>query len=183
MVYYRGGRSSASCARATKVTKAIRACAFTGEPNRFPHRLGRLSGSLEGASDLHGWRKCKGLLGTILALSLRWTCGLQRFAFPAPACKSGVCLPWQTRSAGPSMRYAVPTSLWHRPKPSVAWAFGGVKVHRTFTCYRLAHWTFAYIRFTPLAPLLAGCCARMHECRGCMDARERPSSRSAFGSA
>ena len=53
------------------------------------------------------------------------------------------------------MRYAVPASLWHRPKPSVAWAFGGVKVHRTFTCYRLAHWTFAYIRFTPLAPLRA----------------------------
>ena len=39
------------------------------------------------------------------------------------------------------MRYAVPASLWHRPKPSVAWAFGGVKVHRTFTCYRLTHWT------------------------------------------
>ncbi len=31
------------------------------------------------------------------------------------------------------MRYAVPTSLWRRPKPSVAWAFGGVKVPRTFT--------------------------------------------------
>ncbi len=36
------------------------------------------------------------------------------------------------------------------------WAFGGVKVHRTFTWYRLTHWTFALIRFTPLAPLRAG---------------------------
>ncbi len=165
-MYYRGGRSSASCARATKVPKAIRACACARTNRGSPHRLGRLRGSPKGQ-----------------APSLRWTCDLQRFTFPASACKSRVCLPWQTRSAGPYMRYAVPTSLWHRPKPSVAWAFGGVKVHRTFTCYRLAHWTFAYIRFTPLAPLLAGCCARMHECRGCMDARERPSSRSAFGSA
>ena len=58
---------------------------------------------------------------------------LRRFAFPARACKSRACLPWQARSAGQSMRYAVPASLWHRPKPSLAWAFGGVKVHRTFT--------------------------------------------------
>ncbi len=41
------------------------------------------------------------------------------------------------------------------PKPSLAWAFGGVKVHRTFTWYRLTHWTFVLIRFTPLAPLRA----------------------------
>ncbi len=45
------------------------------------------------------------------------------------------------------MRYAVPASLWHRPKPSVAWAFGGVKVHRTFTCYRLTHWRFILFHF------------------------------------
>ncbi len=35
------------------------------------------------------------------------------------------------------------------------WAFGGVKVHRTFILLRLTHWTFAYIRFTPLEPLQA----------------------------
>ncbi len=107
----------------------------------------------------------KGLLGTILACPCGWTRDLQRFTFPAPACKSRVCLPWQTRSAGPSMRYAVPASLWHRPKPPVAWAFGGVKVHRTFTCYRLTHWTFAYIRFTPLAPLRAGLRLGRHSAR------------------
>ena len=45
------------------------------------------------------------------------------------------------------MRYTVPASLWHRPKPSVAWAFGGLKVHRTFTCYRLTHWSFILFRF------------------------------------
>jgi len=45
------------------------------------------------------------------------------------------------------MRYAVPASLWHRPKPSVAWAFGGVKVHRTFTCFRLTHWSFILFGF------------------------------------
>ena len=47
------------------------------------------------------------------------------------------------------MRYAVPASLWHRPKPSVAWAFGGVKVHRTFTGYRLTPRTFILARFHP----------------------------------
>ncbi|MCH6581890.1 MAG: hypothetical protein IH808_02565 [Proteobacteria bacterium] len=51
------------------------------------------------------------------------------------------------------MRYAVPASLWHRPKPSVAWAFGGVKVHRTFTWYRLTHWTLAGFCLTLSAPL------------------------------
>ncbi len=36
-----------------------------------------LSGSVDGTSDLHGWRKCKGLSGTILALCRRRTpaCG------------------------------------------------------------------------------------------------------------
>ena len=100
---------------------------------------------------------------------------LLRSAFPALACKSGARHPWRARSAGQSIRYAIPASRWHRPKPSVAWAFGGVKVHWTFTCYRLTQWTFVLIRFTPRAPLLGGCCARMHECRGRRDAQERPS--------
>ena len=56
---------------AAKVTKTIFACAFTGKPDRFPHGLGRLSGSLEGASDLHGWRKCKGIVGNNPCLPLR----------------------------------------------------------------------------------------------------------------
>ena len=68
------------------------------------------------------------------------------------------------------MRYAVPASLWHRPKPSVAWAFGGVipalrypcfawvparailarafagtTVHRTVVFLRLAHRTFTLL--------------------------------------
>ncbi len=34
-----------------------------------------LSGSVDGTSDLHGWRKCKGLSGTILALCRRRTPG------------------------------------------------------------------------------------------------------------
>jgi len=48
------------------------------------------------------------------------------------------------RSTGKSIRYAVPASLRHRPKPSVAWAFGGTKVRWTFAFYRLTHWTFLF---------------------------------------
>jgi|GEM_PF-4819724 len=62
-----------------KVPKAICPAVFA-----LPLKLGRgtsdfacLSGSADGTSDLHGWRKCKGLSGTILALCRRRTpaCG------------------------------------------------------------------------------------------------------------
>ncbi len=89
----------------------------------------------------------KAAFGRIAAVS-----GLRRSAFPALAGKSGARPPWRARSAGQSMHYAVPASLWHRPKPSLAWAFGGVKVHRTFTCDRLTHWNFVFVRLTPTRP-------------------------------
>ena len=61
--------------------------------------------------------------------------------------------PMPERSTGKSIRYAIPASLWHRPKPSVAWAFGGTKVHRTFVFYRLTHWTFFFFGLTRLSYL------------------------------
>ncbi len=63
------------------------------------------------------------------------------------ASKPGACRPWQARSAGCSLRYVVPTSLWHRPKPFFALAVllrskdrGVPSVARPFTGQRV-HWT------------------------------------------
>ncbi len=88
-----------------------------------PLNLGRgtsdftcLSGSADGTSDLHGWRKCKRLSGTILALCRRTDAGLQRSAFPALACKSRADHPWRARSAG--QRSTGPLSLSASPRPA-----------------------------------------------------------------
>ena len=77
----------------------------------------------------------------------RTDAGLRRSAFLALACKSGAHHPWRARSAGPSMRYAVPASLGHRPKPFFALAVllrskdrGVPSVARPFTGQRV-HWT------------------------------------------
>ena len=67
---------------------------------------------------------------------------LQRFA-SSFTCKARAGHLRSARSAARSMRYAFPASLWRRPTPSVAWAFGGAKVHWTFACYRLTHRTLA----------------------------------------
>jgi hypothetical protein len=88
-------------------------------------------------------------------LSLRRSHDVLRFAVRALACKSGARRPWRARSAGQSLRCALPASLGHGPEPSLAWAFGGAKVHRTFAFCRLTHWTFALIRFTLARPLRA----------------------------
>jgi hypothetical protein len=89
------------------------------------------------------------------SLSLARTHALLRFALRALACKPGARRPWRARSAGQSLRFALPAALGHRPEPSLARAFAGTSVHRTLVFIRLAHWTFALIRFTPLVPLRA----------------------------
>ncbi|MBW8053952.1 MAG: hypothetical protein FVQ76_01400 [Nitrospira sp.] len=48
-----------------------------------------------------------------------------------------------------------PAVLGHRPKPTLAWAFAGASVHRTFAFCRLTHRTFVLIRFTRPHPLRA----------------------------
>ncbi len=57
-----------------------------------------LGGSVDGTSDLHGWRKCKGLSGTILALCRRRTPGSlpgplagPRFGFTHPMYRKHKC--------------------------------------------------------------------------------------------
>ena len=75
-----------------------------------------LSGSADGTSDLHGWRKCEGLSGTILALCRRTDAALQRSAFPALACKSRADHSWRARSAG--QRSTGPLSLSASPRPA-----------------------------------------------------------------
>jgi hypothetical protein len=52
--------------------------------------------------------------------------------------------------AGVTPALRSPAPLGHRPKPSVAWAFGGAKVHWTFALFRLTHWTVTFIWLTLL---------------------------------
>jgi hypothetical protein len=56
---------------------------------------------------------------------------------PCCARKSGAEHPGSARSPGQSLRYALPASLGHRPKLSVAWAFAGTSVPRTLALFRL----------------------------------------------
>jgi hypothetical protein len=67
---------------------------------------------------------------------------------PCCAWKTGAEHPGSARSPGQSLRCALPASLGHRPKPSVAWAFAGTTVHRTVVFVRLTHRTVVFVRLT-----------------------------------
>jgi hypothetical protein len=75
---------------------------------------------------------------------------------PCVAWKTGAERPCSARSPGQSLRYALPASLGHRPKPSVAWAFAGTSVHRTLVFIRLTHWSLGKSPAHPWRARLAG---------------------------
>jgi hypothetical protein len=115
------------------------------------------------------WVPARALLARAFAgTTVHWTVVCFRLTLLRPTISPGAKLDRRRRPAGctpgmagikarglPScatpLRFALPAALGHRPKPSVAWAFGGTKVHRTFAFCRLTHlthWTVVCFRLT-----------------------------------
>ena len=103
---------------------------------RFPRLGACLSRCSEGTSDLHGWRKCKGLSGTILAMCPRAYARLAALRFPC-------------------------SRLQVQGSPSVASPFSGTKVHWTFVLIRFT--PLAPLRAE--LRLRKTCCTGTYECR------------------